>query len=175
MIKPSSIHTVTGYRILQSRYFVQLINLQSPNLNTHHATQASSTQPSNYTTNFKSHANKCTNIHWRNLLQPNIDSQSRPFNITFAPTWLSVGVQQVGSRQVVSWVGRYIDLYVRTLNTNIHTTHKYIHSTIHTSINTQHIQTRTSYVPLMMDDWNAIEAQSDNCAFGVNTTIELKN
>ena len=72
-------------------------------------------------------------------------------------------------------MGRYIDLYVRTLNTNIHTTHKYIHSTIHTSINTQHIQTRTSYVPLMMDDWNAIEAQSDNCAFGVNTMIELKN
>jgi len=39
MKKSSSIHTVTGYRKLSSRYFVQLTHLQSPNLNTHHATQ----------------------------------------------------------------------------------------------------------------------------------------
>jgi hypothetical protein len=43
--KPSSMHTVTGYRILSSRYFVQLTHLQSPNLNTHHAVQTNSTQP----------------------------------------------------------------------------------------------------------------------------------
>jgi len=39
MTKPSSIHTVTGYRTLSSCYFVQLTHLQSPNLNTHQATQ----------------------------------------------------------------------------------------------------------------------------------------
>jgi len=39
MTKPSSVPTVTGYRILWNCYFVQLPYLQSPNLNTHHVTQ----------------------------------------------------------------------------------------------------------------------------------------
>jgi len=91
MGKPSSIHTVTGYRILSSCYFVQLTHLQSPNLNTHHATQTN-TQPSSSTANPAAHVNKCANINWQNLLDSNIVHNPDSFNVTCAPTRLSVGV-----------------------------------------------------------------------------------
>jgi len=68
--KPSSMHTVTGYRILSGCYFVQLTHLQSPNLNTHHTTQTN-TQPSSSNAKPPSYFNKCTNINWQNFLQSN--------------------------------------------------------------------------------------------------------
>jgi len=51
MTKPSSIHSVTGYRILPNCYFLQQIHLQSPNFDTHHATQTTNTQTCNSTAN----------------------------------------------------------------------------------------------------------------------------
>ena len=151
MTKPSCIHTVTGYRILLSRYFVSLINLQSPNLNTRHATHTSSTQPTRYTANIAPNDKQCTNFLGK-ICQSEIALRSlQRFDITFARTWLSVGMQQVVCRQMVWWVGRYIDMYVCTLNTNIHTTPKYIHT---------HIHTQTIYVLFMSAEWNSIWAQS---------------
>jgi hypothetical protein len=89
--KPSSIHTVTGYRILSGCYFVQLTHLQSPNFNTHHATKTN-TQPSSSNANLSSYFNKCTNMTWQNSLDSNCIRNLDSFNVTFAPTRLSVGV-----------------------------------------------------------------------------------
>jgi len=77
--KPSFIQIVTGYCILSSCYFVQLTHLQTPNLNTHQATQTNNTQTSSSTANPASHANKCTKINWQNFLESNCDSQSWPY------------------------------------------------------------------------------------------------
>jgi len=77
MTKSSSMHTVPGYRILSSSYFVQLTNLKSPNLDTHYVEKTNNTQLSTSTANLVSHANKCTNIKWQNSLETYRDSQSR--------------------------------------------------------------------------------------------------